>query len=638
MSNTAATIISKTFEGFYRPLSTSKHRHPLSFLWLPLLACLLLAVIVRVWLIVHTNGVIAGDEAEVGLQAEHILHGEHPIYYYGQPYMGSLQMYLIAGIILLTGPSVWAIRIEPLIISLVLVYLTWCFSRALADGAHLSTRAKTLFMVIATLVAAFAPLYDTVEELRTTGGYVEAFTIMLWLLFCAFRLTQRWHVGASARELALRWAGIGFLVGLGFWIDPLVVYTLLTIVLWIGGYFILELVKPQRQTASRTRIAVFKEALLSGIAIPASLVGFAPGLYWGAHHQWANIRYLFQKGGAVPHGRLHTILQIQNVYSTCLAPRALGGALPTQPDVTVANPHILTFGLAISVCCFAISVASVLLSVFWHHPLLLRIRQLTLLPLLFIACTSIIFCTTSIAIYAIYSGCSSWDLVGRYVVPLVIALPFLIAAVFTIPAMMLNERKKTAAQVKDEKQDIARLATTTDSPRFVLLEAIQVGLLVVLAIYFLSQGVAYIQADPRYTFQGTGCISSNPTDQSPIIKYMQQAHIRYAWATGWLADPITFKTNGALLVTERPGRILANSNTVLHADRPGIFFLVRHDDLHPIILQAVDTRNITYHIERFYSEPGIDLLLVTPLNRTVSPLDPAFSNLFRNVFRGCLTQ
>ncbi|HEY6285506.1 MAG TPA: hypothetical protein VIX20_07580 [Ktedonobacteraceae bacterium] len=638
MSNTTVTLISKTIEGFYRPLSTPKHRHLLSFLWSPLMVCLLLAVIVRVWLIVHTNGVIAGDEAEVGLQAEHILHGEHPIYYYGQPYMGSLQMYLIAGIILLTSPSVWAIRIEPLIISLVLVYLTWCFSAALADGAHLSTRAKMLFMVIATLVAAFPPLYDTVEELRTTGGYVEAFTIMLWLMFCAFRLTQRWHVGASARELALRWVGIGFLVGLGFWIDPLVLYALLTIAICIGGYFILQLVKPDQQTATQTRIAVFKEALLSGVAIPASLVGFAPGLYWGAHHQWANIRYLFQKEGTVPNGRLHTILQVQNVYTTCLAPRTLGGALPTQPDVTVANPHILTFGLAISVSCLVISVASVLLSVLWHHPLLLRIRQLTLLPLLFVACASIIFCTASIAIYAIYSGCSSWDLVGRYVVPLVIALPFLIAAVFTIPAMMLNERKKTAAQVKDEKQDIAQLATTTDSPRFELLEAIQIGLLVVLAIYFLSQSVAYIQADPRYTFQGTGCISANPTDQDPIIKYMQQAHIRYAWATGWLGDPITFKTNGALLVTERPGRILANSNTVLHVIRPSFFFLVRHDDLHPKILQAVDAKNVTYHIERFYSEQGIDLLLVTPLNRTVSPLDPAYSNLFQSVFRGCLTQ
>jgi hypothetical protein len=600
--------------------------------WVLLGGCLLVAVLVRAWLILHTNGVIAGDEAEVGMQAEHILHGEHPIYYYGQPYMGSLQMYLIAGIILLTGPSVWAIRIEPLIISLALVYFTWCFSGALADGAHLSNRVKTLFIVIATLGAAFPPLYDTVEEMRTTGGYVEAFTIMLWLLFCAFRLTQSWHVDASSRELALRWAGVGFLVGFGFWIDPLVVYALLAIIIWIGGYLILELVKPKRQTASQTRIAVVKEALLFGIAIPASLVGFAPGLYWGAHHQWANIRYLFQKEGTMPDGRLHTILQVQKVYATCLAPRTLGGALPTQPDVTVANPHILTFGLAISVSCLATCVASVLLSVFWHHPVLLRIRQLILLPLLFIVCASLIFCTASIAIYAIDSGCSSWDLVGRYIVPLVIALPFFIAAVFTIPAMILVERKRTAAQGKEEQ-----LTTIPTPPRLTLLEAIQVGLLVVLAIYFFSQSAAYIQADPRYTFQGTGCISSNPTDQSPIINYMQHAKIRYAWATGWLGDPITFKTNGALTVTELPGRIPVNSNTALHADRPSIFFLVRSDNLHPTILRALDTRNITYHIERFYSEPGVDLLLITPLNRTVSPLNPAFRNLFQFVFRGCLT-
>ena len=174
------------------------------------MVCLLLAAFVRMWLIVHTNGVIAGDEAMVGIQAEHILHGEHPIYYYGQPYMGSLQMYLIAGILFFTGPEVWAVRIEPLIISLFLVYITWCFSAALAKGAQLSNRVKMLFMVIATLIAAFAPLYDTVEELRTTGGYVEAFTVMLWLLFCAYRLTQRWQDGASARELALSMGGYWF--------------------------------------------------------------------------------------------------------------------------------------------------------------------------------------------------------------------------------------------------------------------------------------------------------------------------------------------------------------------------------------------------------------------------------------------
>jgi len=67
MSNTTEVTISKTFEGNYRPLSSSAYRHLLSFLRSPLLLCLLIAVVVRVWLIVHTNGVIAGDEAMVGL-------------------------------------------------------------------------------------------------------------------------------------------------------------------------------------------------------------------------------------------------------------------------------------------------------------------------------------------------------------------------------------------------------------------------------------------------------------------------------------------------------------------------------------------------------------------------------------------
>jgi hypothetical protein len=194
-------------------------------------------------LIVHTNGVLAGDEAMVGIQAEHILCGEHPLYYYGQPYMGSFQMYVIAGIFLVRGPSVWAMRLEPLLISLVIVTLTRYFSAALTDAAQLSARPKMLFMTLASLLAAFPHLYDTVEEMRTTGGYVEAFMIMLWLLFCAFRLTQRWGAEVATRELALRCAGIALLVGVGFWIDPLVVYALLTIALWIGG-FVLALVWP----------------------------------------------------------------------------------------------------------------------------------------------------------------------------------------------------------------------------------------------------------------------------------------------------------------------------------------------------------------------------------------------------------
>jgi hypothetical protein len=144
MSNTAATSIMKTFKGFSPPKPIHKRWHRMRFLWSPLLAFSLITVIARVWLTIHTHGVIAGDEAEIGMQAEHILHGEHPIYYYGQPYMGSLQAYFLAFIFLLTGPSVWAMRVEPMLISLVIVYLTWRFSAALAEAAQLPPRTKTL--------------------------------------------------------------------------------------------------------------------------------------------------------------------------------------------------------------------------------------------------------------------------------------------------------------------------------------------------------------------------------------------------------------------------------------------------------------------------------------------------------------
>ena len=59
----------------------------LLFLRSPLWICLILALSVRIWLVIHTHGIIEGDEALVGIQAQHILQGEHPIYFYAQPYM-----------------------------------------------------------------------------------------------------------------------------------------------------------------------------------------------------------------------------------------------------------------------------------------------------------------------------------------------------------------------------------------------------------------------------------------------------------------------------------------------------------------------------------------------------------------------
>ncbi len=622
MSDTAmSTPDVESSKGISPPGIERQKWHWLSYLWSPLWACLLLTLILRIWLTIHTHGVIAGDEAMVGLQAEHILHGERPIYYYDQPYMGSLEAYFIAFIFLFTGPTVWAFRAEPILISFALVYLTWRFSAALAEAASLSPRAKRLFMTIATLVAAFPPLYDMVEEMRAKGGYVEILTLMLWLLYCALRLTQRWQAGASARELALRWAGIGFLIGLGLWVDPLVIYAVAAIALWIGWYLATQLVK-----GVRSRLTVLKEALLVVTAIPTGLVGFAPAIYWGANHSWANIAYIFHNGGPTPQGRLHTILEVQHLYRTCLAPRVLGGALPTQPDVTLANPHLFTFGLVVSVCCLVVCTGCVALSVFWRQSLLVRMRRLTLLPLVFFLSTSLIFCVASISVIGLVAGCGPWDTVGRYVVPLVVGLPFVIAATLCIPLLMTKEGRQGYSYQE-----------TKSLPQRIMSGFVPVLLaMLVLIPYFIAQGVAYADADPSYTFQGTGCVAANPTNLNPIIQYLQQEHIHYGWATGWFGDPITFETDGAVVVTELNGRIPAEVRAVFHADRPSILTLVGHDDLHPGILRLLDANHVTYHVARFHSEPGVDALVVTPLNRTVSPLDSHFGDMFKKVFSGCL--
>src|SRR2546421_2808877 len=136
------------------------HQRWFTVLRSPLWLCLLLALLIRVWLIYHTHGMIDGDEAMVGIQAEHILRGEHPIYFYGQAYMGSLEAYLMAIPFALVGPSVWMLRAEPTLLSLLVVYLTWRLAGALAETAQLSSPVTRIFQTIAALFAAVPPLYD----------------------------------------------------------------------------------------------------------------------------------------------------------------------------------------------------------------------------------------------------------------------------------------------------------------------------------------------------------------------------------------------------------------------------------------------------------------------------------------------
>jgi hypothetical protein len=83
-------------------------------------------------------------------------------------------------------------------------------------------------------------------------------------------------------------------------------------------------------------------------------------------------------------------------------------------------------------------------------------------------------------------------------------------------------------------------------------------------------------------------------------------------------------------------RIMSDYQALLHADRASVLALAAHDDLHPAFLRELDANHVTYRVARFYSAPGVDALVVTPLNLTLSPSDPASARLFQRSFDGCL--
>src|SRR5258706_243462 len=295
------------------------------------------------------------------------------------------------------------------------------------------------------------PLYNGIIQLRTWGCWIETFVPMLLLLIPAVRLTSRWREGASYRELALRWAGIGFIVGLGMWVYPLITTAILAAAIWIVGDRIAEIVSlrqgPKAPAVAGTEQAKMPQSMTASIerslngfilalaAIPTCLLGFLPGILWGASHQWENIVYIRSLGGIWSRQRLHTVKLVTQVYGTCIAPRIIAGATPLESRVlaTIHSPLFL-----FSLFFIFASTALVAISLLWHHPVLLRVQHLAALPTLFAACAFVLYCISSASHFSLIS--CNLDLTGRYATPLALALPFFFATIFTMVSMLIASR------------------------------------------------------------------------------------------------------------------------------------------------------------------------------------------------------
>lgn len=650
---------------------TSARRPALAWLRSPLWLCLLLSFIVHVWLIYHAQGLVDGDEAQIGVQALRILHGERPVYFYGQPYMGSLVAYLVAPLFALVGPTASALRTESLCLSLLLVYLTWRMAGALADGAKLSASIRLRFQTIAALVAAFPPLYDGVVEMRVWGGYIETFVFGLWLLYSVVRLSQRWLLGTGLGEILLRWLGIGLLIGIGLWVDPLIELPLAVCILWLVVTSVVPLMTAPQSGSKRqqTLHLLVRNWLTSIVAVPAASLGFAPGLYWGYFHQWANIQYILHPGNnpntydpyiaAVYPTHLDRIRGVTVSYLTCELPRVLSGLTPNIPQQSASiltqlyyphTPVIWAYDIAlvIMLICMAGATISFLLSYFFKN--ISFIRRLLTLPLLFTIVVSGAFCLSDLTErYLVHHTCDA-DKTGRYASLLILVLPFLVAAVLTLLSMVGNRGKGPKAEMDRRPRTEARLPPTSEADGFPISTGARsaqdtipmvpashqatgiiakVIVLATLLLYLSTQSMAYARVPQNSYFRSSFCkISLAQT--APLQDYLREQHIHYLWSDIWIGNVLMFKTATDAISTDPrvftgqlKDRIPDYSNAIRGAKHASIAFFAYPDDQPLARLQTLDAAHIKYQTARFRVDQGVDVVILTPVNYTFQPSEAA---------------
>lgn len=156
----------------------------------------------------HTNS----DEGTYGMMAIHIaFQGEHPVFMYGQNYMGTIQAYLAAGMFRLFGISMFNLRIGLAFLFALFLYTMYLLA------SLLYSRSLALFSLFLLCLGSSYMMY---RQVQAVGGWTETLFFGAFLYFIACWLALPVKRNASLRLTA--YFGWGLLVGLCLWSDVVV--------------------------------------------------------------------------------------------------------------------------------------------------------------------------------------------------------------------------------------------------------------------------------------------------------------------------------------------------------------------------------------------------------------------------------
>lgn len=144
------------------------------------------------------------DQAIFGLMAMHILRGELPIFQWGYHYMGTIESFVAAPLMLVFGPTRFALNLSPVLFSMLFAVAAYLFARETAG------RRAGLW---ALAFACFPPIYLVWTAIVARGAYVETLALGTLAAYFALRAVNAENAPEERRALI----GVGLTLGVAFW-------------------------------------------------------------------------------------------------------------------------------------------------------------------------------------------------------------------------------------------------------------------------------------------------------------------------------------------------------------------------------------------------------------------------------------
>lgn len=228
-----------------------------------LVAALVVAgVAFRLWMVTSPLGLVDGDEAVVGLMARRALDGSFEAFFWGQEYGGAQEALLVAALLALGVPGRWAMELVPVGLHAGAALLVWRL------GLRTLLRPGAAALAAGLCWAASPALLWWSTKERGFYGFtlvcgLAALLLLHRLAFCEDPVPQGGTGSSQNRLLA---AGLGLVLGLGWWASPQILHFAVPGIVWLAW-------------TGRRRLGEVGVTLAA--AAPAAVLGALPWL-------WAN--------------------------------------------------------------------------------------------------------------------------------------------------------------------------------------------------------------------------------------------------------------------------------------------------------------------------------------------------------------